>query len=209
MKAIGEVLSASITGFSAEAWRDESLPAEERSGRTQRSESNHRPSFGSFLKSVSEDRSLTVYGVVYDIFTGPQDQQHKPTALRMTRSELQREQPQIFSLLKTEWRAVIVGYKDATRSECGLPPYPPEVHDFVYPLDDHELIEASEDLEFLRMLSSAPDVPADELTAAVIRNAVKVRSDAYDYLLEAGRHLSKLLRDDYDRLASVLRRIKP
>jgi hypothetical protein len=201
MQAIGEVLSSRITSYTAEAWRPEQnddsglLPA--------------APYFGSFLKSRSEDKRLTVYGVVYDIITGPQDQLHKPTALRMTRAELRKEQPQIFSLLKTEWHVAVVAYKQAGYCQCGLPPFPPEVHDFVYPLENEELLEASENLEFLRVLCGVAGVPQDELLAATIRNAAKSRHDDYKYLVEAGQQVSKLLRDDYDRLGSVLKKIRP
>jgi hypothetical protein len=201
MQAIGEVLSSKITSYTAEAWRHQDG--------LERMAPEHTPFFGSFLKSKSEDKNLTVYGVVYDIVTGPQDQHHKPTALRMTRAELRKEQPQIFSLLKTEWHVAVVAYKQAGRCHCGLPPFPPEVHDFVFPLEPEELLEASENLEFLRMLYGITGVPGDELLAACIRNAAKPRHDDYDYLVEAGQQVSKLLRDDYERLGSVLRKIKP
>lgn len=207
MEAIGEVLSANITGFIAEAWRSAETAHDEQKGST--ANKSLIPSFGSFLKSKSEEGALTVYGVVYDIVTGPQDQHHKPAALKMSRAQLLKEQPQIFALLKTEWHVLIVGYKDSKGCKCALPPYPPEVHDFVFPLEEKELLEISENLEFLRMLSAAPGVPGDELMAATIRNAAAVRPDNYDYLVEAGQHITKLLRDDYDRLGSVLRKIRP
>lgn len=127
----------------------------------------------------------------------------------MTRAELKKEQPQIFSLLKTEWHVAVVAYKQADRCYCGLPPFPPEVHDFVYPLEKEELHEASENVEFLRMLSSVSGVPADELMAAAVRNAAESRHDNYTYLVQAGQQISKLLRDDYDRLGAVLRKIRP
>lgn len=206
MQAIGEVLSSSITGFSAEAWRFDAKSAAKRKGDAALPSV---PYFGSFLKSKSENRDLVVFGVVYDILTGPQDPYHKPTALGMSRAELQREQPQIFALLKTEWKVAIIGYKQDGRCYCALPPYPPEVHDFVYPLEGEELVEASEDLEFLRSLVSVSGVPADELIAAAIRHAAQPRRENYKYLVEAGQIVSKLLRDDYDRLGSILKKIRP
>ena len=201
MQAIGEVLSSRITSYIAEAWRSEDAD--------QNNLSLLSPHFGSFLKSRSEEKRLTVYGVVYDIVTGPVDQHHKATALHMTRAELRKEQPQIFLLLKTEWHVAVVGYKQAGACHCGLPPFPPEVHDFVYPLEVEELQEASENLEFLRILYGVAEVPRDELLAATIRNAAKSRSDNYKYLVEAGKQVSRLMRDDYERLGSVLRKIKP
>lgn len=201
MQAIGEVLSSSITGFTAESWREE-ISSDSLAR-------NSQPVFGSFLKCHSEDKRLSIFGVLYDIITGPQDQHHKPTALKMTRAELKREQPQIFSLLKTEWHVAIVGYKQEGKYLIGLPPFPPEVHDFVYPLSSEEVLEASENLEFLRMLQGVTGVPCDELLAATIRNAARARQDDYSYLVQAGQHVSTLLRDDYDRLGSILRKIRP
>ena len=206
MQAIGEVLSSSITGFSAEAWKYDGNSSAKKNDS---SVPNMVPSFGSFLKCKSEDRNLLVFGVVYDIITGPQDPYHKPTALGLTRAELQREQPQIFALLKTEWKVATIGFQQGGICHCALPPYPPQVHDFVYPLEDEELVQISEDLDFLRSLTSVPGVPGDELIAAAIRNAAHARRDDYKYLVEAGQIVSKLLRDDYDRLGSILKKIRP
>lgn len=167
------------------------------------------PSFGSFLKSRSEEVRLTVYGVVYDIITGPRDLHHKPMALQMTRAELRKEQPQIFSLLKTEWHVACIAYHDGKKIVPGLPPLPPEVHDFVFPLEREEVVQVTENLEFLRLVSVVPGGLHDELVAASIRSAAKARHEEYQYLVQAGQHLSKLFRDDYDRLGAVLRKIHP
>lgn len=200
MEAVGEVLSSTITSFTAEAWVDDAA--------------NTKvpitiPSFGSFIKSYSEEKRLSVFAVVYNIITGPTDQNHKPAALRMTRSELKREQPQIFSLLKTELHAAIVGYKQGNACVTGLPPFPPEIHDFVFFVSDEELFELSESLEYLRMLQGVPGVPVDELLAATIRQAAKMQRDEYKYLVAAGQQISRLFRDDYDRLGAILCKIRP
>jgi hypothetical protein len=201
MHPIGEVLSSRITSFVAEAWRSENT---DDTGLLQAA-----PGFGSFLKCRSEEKQLSIFGVVYDIVTAPQDQLHRPTALRMSRAELKKEQPQIFLLLKTEWHVAVVGYRQAGACRSGLPPFPPQVHDFVYPLENEELLDVSENLEFLRMLNGVAGVPADELLAAAIRNAAQARHNEYQYLVNAGQQVSKLLHDDYDRLAAVLKKIRP
>ena len=197
MNAIGEVLSANIKSFVAEAWRDKERDATS-------------PEFGSFLKSYSEESKLTIYGVVYDILTGPKDQHHKPIALQMTRAELKREQPQIFSLLRTEWHVVCVAYSQADRRiRTGVPPSPPEVHDFVYQPAEDEVIAVSDNLDYLRLVCAAQGGLQDELVAASIRSAARARHEEYHYLVEAGQHLSKLFRDDCERLGAVLKKIHP
>lgn len=199
MNAFAEVLTSSITGFTAQAWtEDGDFKGVEK-----------LPSFGSFIKAVSEDKKLSVFGIVYNIITGSVDQHHKPAALRMTRDELRREQPQIFALLKTEIYAAIVGYQQNGKCISSLPPSPPEVHDFVYFASRNEMQDLTERFEFLRILQNTAGVPLDELLAASIRNAAKQQDDEYKFLVSAGQHVSRLIRDDYERLGSILNKIRP
>ncbi|MBY0357598.1 MAG: hypothetical protein K2W82_06315 [Candidatus Obscuribacterales bacterium] len=198
MKAIGEVTSSSIKSFVAEVWRQ---------GNPDNNES--LPKFGSFLRCQSTVDELEVFGIVYDIISGPQDGHHKATALRMTREELRQEQPQIFSLLKTELHAVICGYRQNGQFFASLAPQPPQVHDFVWTMSAEEIKLASSDLEFLRLISWVSSVPGDELMAAAIKEASKARNNDYQFLVETGQNLSKIFRDDYDRLLALLKKINP
>lgn len=193
-KALGEVMSASITGFIAEAWPDSDVPL---------------PGFGGFVKACSQEHGFEVVGVVYDVVTGPRDTLHKPTALRMTREQLKNEQPHIFSLLRTELHVTTCAHKRSRSILMRLPPYPPSVHDFVEPLAKSELEQMGETLDFLPLLMRVSAVPQDELIAACLRNIAAVRADEYDFLVHAGKYLSQLYRDNYDTLSSLLRKIKP
>jgi hypothetical protein len=152
---------------------------------------------------------MNVYAVVCDVATGPSDALHKPTALRMTRDELRVQQPHIFALLRTEIFATTVGWSDGGSYFSGLPPHPPEVHDFVYAASNAEVRALTEDLEFVRLLTRVSRVPTDELIAATIRAACTARGGDYAYLVSAGQTLAQTFRDDYERLTSVLRKIKP
>lgn len=202
IKAIGEVLNASIIDVVAECWQEQmdgglapDLPP--------------RPPFGSFLRIASSDHAMNVYAVVCDVATGPADTQHKPTALRLSRDELRVQQPHIFALLRTEIFATTVGWNDGGSYFSGLPPHPPEVHDFVYPASKGEVRALTEDLEFVRLLSRVSRVPTDELIAASIRAACSARGGDYAYLVSAGQTLAQTFRDDFERLTSVLRKIRP
>lgn len=202
MKAIGEVLSASIMELVAECWQQQSdtgfapdLP--------------ERPRFGSFLRVTSSDNAINIFAVVCDVSTGPQDNMHRPTALKLTRDQLRMEQPHIFALLRTEIFATTVGYSNGASYHTGLPPHPPEVHDFVYLALPDEIEAITNDLDFVRLLSRVSRVPSDELIAATIREAHTARGGSYDFLVQAGQSLAQTFRDDYDRLSSVLRKIKP
>ncbi len=198
--AIAEVISASITSVVAESWQGEGTDGLPRFA---------LPGFGSFLRAESADDGVSIMSVVYDVVTGPLDSNHRPTALGMSREQLKLEQPHIFALLRTEIHAVTVGYRLNGRIYQHLPPRPPEVHDFVYPLTDAEIQSLTESLDFLGLVPAASAVASDELLAAVVREAYRARNNDYQFLVSAGKALTHLFRDDYDRLVGVLRKIKP
>ena len=198
-KPVAEVISSSITSFKAECLlQDDSMP-----------DLPPKPRFGSFLKADSPENGISIFAVVTNVSTGPQDNVHVPSALGLTRQELQIEQPHIFSLLKTEVHGQIIGHMILDRAFQHLPPQPPEVHDFVYPAEKDEIIELTRGFEFLRLLTGVSEVPTDELIAATIREAHLVTGLDDEFLLEAGEKLSSILRSDYERLLAILRKIKP
>lgn len=179
-----------------------------------------RPRFGSFVRADSPENNLSIFAVVFNVITSPPDSVHKPSALGLTRAQLRLEQPHIFALLKTEIHAQVVGYLDWETKEIfqHLPPQPPEVHDFLYSATEGEVLKLSSEFEFLRLLNGVTTVPADELMAATIREAAKARRGTADaksnsvadiYLIEAGRAISQLFRSDYERMLSIVRKIKP
>ena len=75
--------------------------------------------------------------------------------------------------------------------------------------DDGLVRACTEDEEFLRNIINTSGLPADQLLIATLRDALKVRADSHEYLIAMGKSLSRLLRDDYDRLRSVISRIAP
>jgi len=132
--------------------------------------------------------------------------------------ELREQQPQIFAMLKTEFRAAIVGFMPPTEGSNGskylsgpayqyLPPRPPQIHQAVYQCQPEEIIHFSEQLDFLRTLLLVNGAPVEALTAAAIREVYQLRKADRDWLVKAGRTLSILLKDDYDRLRYILSQI--
>jgi hypothetical protein len=130
-------------------------------------------------------------------------------AMGMTREQLRSEQPHIFSLLRTEVHGAIVGYEKHGRIHQHLPPHPPDVHDFVYLATIEQITALTQRFDFLRLLLHISSVPADELLAATIREAQEVTGRPDQFLVSAGQSLSQLLQNDYDRLLSLLRKIRP
>ncbi|WP_026730979.1 hypothetical protein [Fischerella sp. PCC 9605] len=174
------------------------------------------PPFGSWVFSVDEESGNQVYAVVYHATTMPIDSVHRPVALGLSLQELREEQPQIFAMLKTEFRAAIVGFAtgsnirgSSARLYQYLPPRPPQIHQPVYRCESEAIIKFTEQLDFLRTLLFVNSAPVDSLTAAAIREVYQLRKADREWLIQAGRTLSVLLKDDYDRLRFILSQIHP
>lgn len=206
---IAEVIETATTEFLAQCLEpdDLSFPA--------------MPPFGSWVKSVDEESGNQIYAVVYHATTSPIDSVHRARALGLSLQGLREEQPQIFAMLTTEFRAAIVGFAPAQQGRNGsakpaagtiyqyLPPRPPQIHQAVYQCEPAEIILFSEQLDFLRTLLQLNGAPVEALTAAAIREVYQLRKADRDWLVRAGRTLSLLLKDDYDRLRVILSQIHP
>jgi hypothetical protein len=172
------------------------------------------PPFGSWVKSLDEESGNQVYAVVYHATTAPIDSVHRARALGLSLQELREQQPQIFAMLKTEFRAAIVGFQPQAE-RVGLeapiyqhlPPRPPQIHQAVYQCEPTEIIRFTEQLDFLRTLLQVNGAPVDGLTAAAIREVYQLRQADRQWLVQAGRTLNVLLKDDYDRLRIILSQI--
>jgi hypothetical protein len=199
MERIGEVIESSTTRFTAGAY--ELLAA---------------PPFGSLVRAQSRSEGMAVYGLVYEIRTGSKEPGGRAVMRGRTYSgrnlydaEIYHEHPDLAEVLQTEFAAITVGFCDGGRCFQYLPPHPPPVHYSVYPCSDGELADFSESGDFFRAVLFAAQIPSDELLAATIRAAARARADSREYLVRAGRELAGLLKDDYDRLTAILRRIRP
>lgn len=174
------------------------------------------PPFGSWVRSVDEESGNQIYAVVYSATTMPVDSVHRAVALGLSLQDLREEQPQIFAMLKTEFRAAIVGFEQSpdahvsnTRVFQYLPPRPPQVHQAVFRCESEAIIKFTEELDFLRTLLSVNGAPVESLTAAAIREVYQLRKADRQWIIKAGRTLSVLLKDDYDRLRFILSQIHP
>ncbi len=204
---IAEVIETATTEFLAQCLEPEEL------------DFPMMPAFGTWVKSQDEQSGNMIYGVVYYATTLPIDSVHRARALGMSLSELREQQPQIFAMLKTEFRAAIVGFSspenlNGSKAENSIiyqyiPPRPPQIHQAVYLCEPEEIIRFSEKLDFLRTLLQLVNAPVDGLVAATIREIYQLRKADRNWLVQAGRNMSVLLRDDYDRLKIILGQIHP
>ncbi|MEO0534774.1 MAG: HAS-barrel domain-containing protein [Cyanobacteria bacterium P01_A01_bin.123] len=197
---IAEVVETSTTEFLAQCLDPDALAFPE------------MPPFGSWVTAIDEDTSNQIYAVVYHATTSPIDSVHRARALGLSLADLREQQPQIFAMLKTEFRAAIVGYEVSGSGGTGtiyqhLPPRPPQVHQAVYRCSPKAVLRFSERLDFLRTLLDVPGAPVDSLAAAAIRHIYQLRKADRAWLVQAGRSLSVVLKDDYDRLQIILSQI--
>jgi len=199
-----EVIETSTTEFLAQCLEPEDLSFPS------------MPAFGSWVKSYDEETGNTVLAVVTYVTTSPIDSVHRARALGLSLEDLREEQPQIFAMLKTEFRVSILGFFSSQHSHNGsrggecyqyLPPRPPQIHQGVYHCQTQEIIQFSEQFDFLRTLLDVKTVPVDSLIAAVLREIYRLREADRQWLVQAGRKLSTLLKDDYDRLRYILSQV--
>jgi len=175
------------------------------------------PPFGSWVKSYDQETGNKIYAIVCYVTTTPIDSVHSARALGLSLEELQQQQPQIFAMLKTEFRAVIIGFespssKNGTNNNLGqvyqyIPPRPPQIHQGVYRCQETEIIHFSNNLDFLRIILQIAGIPVDGLIGAIIRDVYRLRKGDREWLVKAGRTLNNLLQDDYDSLQYILSQI--
>lgn len=196
---IAEVIETSTTDFWAQCLDPEDLSFPP------------MPPFGSWVRAADEDSGSQIYGVVYHATTTAVDSVHRARALGLSLTELRQQQPQVFAMLKIEFRVAILGFQEANPAgeptnpfRHYLPPRPPQVHQAVYSCEAATILGFTKQSEFLRTLLGLTGAPVDSLVAAVIRQGYQLRHLDRNWLVETGRTLSLLLKDDYDRLRLIL-----
>jgi hypothetical protein len=199
---IGEVIESSTSGFVAGAY--ELLAA---------------PPFGALVRAQSRSPGSAVYGLVCEIRTGSKEPGGRAvmrgrgySGRELFDDEIYQEHPDLAEVLQTEFSAITVGFAEEGRTHQYLPPQPPPVHYSVYACGRAEVVRFGAETDFFRTVLFGRNAVADELLAASIRAIARAQAQEYegrDYLVRAGREVAGLLKDDYDRLTAILRRIRP
>lgn len=167
------------------------------------------PPLGSLVRCGEGDY---VYGIVCDVATQSIDpSRHAIPRGRDSKDEedVYLNNPQLTRLLYTQFKAVIVGFKDGLETRRYLPPFPPRIHSFVYACDADDLRGFSESLDFLPILLSPSVNAQDDVIASFLRLAGACHQDSNAFLVNAGKTLATLMAGQLPRLNNVLRRISP
>jgi hypothetical protein len=189
----GEVIQASTTEFTAQCYQLYQLPP-----------------LGSLVKT--KDEELELYAIIYNATTSSLEPGRKPIARgkdEENEAAIYKASPQLEKLLKSEFSALVVGYKAEDKIHHYLPPRPARIHSFVYLCPPQEVMDFSQSLTFLNtLLNAGLPLPPEELVAACLRRMSRVQPDSHIFLVNAGKHLAGLLGGDYSQLKTILERIK-
>lgn len=189
---IGEVIEAGTAEFAAQCYELYGLPA-----------------LGALVRTASGD--IQIYGVVNEALTGGVEPGRRPLARgknAASEEAVYSENPQLSRLLRSEFRALVVGCRINGTLRHYLPPCPARIHGFVYVCPEAEVREFSSSLSFLDTLVNArTSVPVEEVTAAALRQMSLASEDQRAFLVAAGKRLSVALGGDYTRLRQFLARL--
>ncbi|GAH84352.1 unnamed protein product [marine sediment metagenome] len=193
MQRVGEVIEASTTDFVAQCY-----------------ELYQSPPLGSLVKTT--DLPVELYGIVYNATTTSFESGRRPIARgkdEASEEEIYKSSPQLLQLLRSEFSALVVGYRENEKLYHYLPPKPARIHGFVHLCPPGEVKEFSQSFDFLNILINTHlPVPADELIAACLRQMSQVYEDPHTFLVAAGKELAILLSGDFNQLKAILGRIR-
>jgi hypothetical protein len=188
----GEVIESSTTEFVAQA---RALDA--------------APPFGAFVEAAT-DEGLTIVAVVGRVQTSGID----PGARAIMRGHdavrdglIYQENPDLPLVLRTTFRALVVGFAEGGSVYQFLPPRPARLHYSVFPCTPAAVRTFTDaGLDYLGTLLAGTEVPVDELLAANVRLVAAQRGEPPRFLEQAGRELAQLLHGDYARLTAIVKR---
>lgn len=189
-KPFGEVIESSLHYMKAQTWQWDDFPT-----------------YGSLVSL--EQIPYTYIGLVYEVATGSIDPSRAPFAYQKTEQELKKEQPQIFSFLKTNFWSLILGYIHQERCYYTAPPHPAKIHQFTYhtsPTLAHQFLHRPLWVPRLFSLSSLVN-NIDELLLAVIAEQRKQKRFEKQHLHDFMHTYSLLTGNDYRRIKLFLGRV--
>jgi len=193
LERVGEVIEASTTSFTAQCYELYQIPP-----------------LGSLVKTGNSSAEL--YGIVYNAATTSLEPGRRPIARgkdEKSEEAIYRSSPQLAKLLRSEFGAVVVGYKQGNRLYHHLPPQPARIHSFVYQCTPTEVMDFGQSFDFLNILLNANlPVPAEELVSATLRQMSQAQKDPRAFLVAAGKELAILLSGNLNQLKAILGRIK-
>jgi hypothetical protein len=165
------------------------------------------PRFGGFVKVAAPDGG-DIIGLIYDVLIEDDLFARQLIGAEVNAEYIadQRQNRQV----PIEISVLVVGHARGGKMYQYLPAQPPIALDEIVTCNREEIVKFTDDFTYFRTVLNAKDAPADELLAAALRFAAEARgAQGREFLVRAGRELSRLLAFDAVRLEGLLRRIKP
>ena len=191
MVRIGEVVESDTNGFLIQSY-----------------ELYKCPPLGSLIKAGVND---SVFGVVCHSATVGID----PSRLPIARGQFLEDEddvydhnPQLSQLLKTQFKAISVGFHNMRGMQSFLPPFPPRIHAFAFDCDDDEVKYFAKSHDLFRMVLQSGLTQADDVIASFVKNCAVTTEDSSAYIREAARILASVISGDSQRVNSLLRRLE-
>lgn len=190
MEPIAEVIESSLVAWKAQAWQWDIFP-----------------SFGCVMEISQPD--MTLLGIVSHIETGPTESNRAVYPYKKTESELLRDQPQIFSFLKTHFTCTAIGFIEHNTINYQLPARPAKIHAFVSQASLEALNIVCTQHHYLSILFKTvePTVMIDELLLAFIKELAKHTHIHESFLDEFIENFYLHIGNDYRRLKLFIQRL--
>lgn len=168
------------------------------------------PSFGSLVKTRGE--GTDIYAIVYNTMTASREPGRTTVALGRKESDeadIYNSHPQLSKLLRTCFKAVVVGYREGPSVRQFLPASTPRVHGFVFQCDKTEVKDFGKSFDFLSLVADSQiEGSPEELIGACLREMSAAQDSPGDFLIGAGKELTVLYNRDLNKLNYILRRIR-
>ncbi len=167
------------------------------------------PIFGGFCKAGAQQGKSFVIGVIYNISIEDDELTRQMAASEKPIEEELADQ-QFLRQVPVEYHVLSIGYQSNDHIFYSLPPQPPLALTTIRVMTNEEILDFTQQLDFIPLILSADNLPADDLLAASLRNAASVRHgpEQTTFLINAGRYCARLLSHDLNRLENVLRNLK-
>lgn len=185
---IGEIIAASTSEITGQCRRERPVFA-----------------YGSYIAAGREPRCI---GVVYNVETTSLDPNRRPIALERDEDELERNYPQLKSLLRNQFQAILIGTMQNGVFRYGLPSIPPGLHAQAIPCTEEEIRAIGEHPGFLRLLVDSGKSSPEELILCCCQRLLDALGWRNEHTLRIGKALSDLYRDDYDTLRRLIDRLE-
>lgn len=171
------------------------------------------PELGSLVCIGGLTDQPTTYGVVSFAATGGLDTSRK--AVRrggpdISDYSIYQRHPELEIVLRSTFEVAIIGYRDGKVSHHRLPSLPAPLHFSVRSCHASDVGTFCDAPQYLSsLLAFRGELPPEQLLASHLRWVDRTIDDGHLWLADATRRLARLMKRDYDMLATLLLAVEP